>query len=307
MTRKIITFAKTYVMKTSKPTLEKINPKFGSSLVVLQHSEIVEEFLPFWHFHPELELVYINNAKGKRHIGSHLSYFNNSQLILLGSNLPHSGFTDRFCTNGSETIIQFKENFLGDYFLDIPEMQLIKNLFERAKKGLLFSKDIKHIVGPRIEELVKYEGIERIIRFLDILKDLAQTPHYNMLNVDGFAFEVEPQDNKKIDIIFNHVSKNFKQPIPLDEIAEMASMTVPAFCRYFKKATGKTFTQFVNEFRIVHATKLLTENPTSISDICFESGFNNFSHFNKLFKKITGKSPLKYRNEMKQLLSLKTN
>ncbi len=87
----------------------------------------------------------------------------------------------------------------------------------------------------------------------------------------------------------------------------MASMTVPAFCRYFKKATGKTFTQFVNEFRIVHATKLLTENPTSISDICFESGFNNFSHFNKLFKKITGKSPLKYRNEMKQLLSLKTN
>ena len=82
-------------------------------------------------------------------------------------------------------------------------------------------------------------------------------------------------------------------------------MTVPAFCRYFKKVTGKTFTQFVNEFRIVHATKLLAENPTNITDICFESGFNNFSHFNKLFKKFTGKSPLKYRNEMKQLVEQK--
>ena len=88
----------------------------------------------------------------------------------------------------------------------------------------------------------------------------------------------------------------------MTEIADMVNMTVPAFCRYYKKVTGKTFTQFVNEFRIVHATKLLAESHSSITDICYESGFNNFSHFNKLFKNFTGKSPLKYRNEMKQLL-----
>ncbi|SDW42210.1 transcriptional regulator, AraC family [Lutibacter oricola] len=292
-------------MKNTKPTFKKINPEFGSSLAVRQHTEKIEGDLPFWHFHPELELIYVNKAKGKRHIGSHLSYFNNSQLLLLGANLPHSGFTDRFTTNGSETIIQFKEDFLGEEFLNKPELLSIKNLFERAKKGLLFSVEAKKVIGPKIVELKKFEGLERIIKFLEVLKDLAQTPHYTLLNVDGFAFEVEPQDNKKIDIVFGHVSKNFKQPIPLDEIAEKVSMTVPAFCRYFKKATGKTFTQFVNEFRIVHATKLLAENPTSITDICFESGFNNFSHFNKLFKKFTGKSPLKYRNEMKQLLSHK--
>lgn len=293
------------IMKNSKPTLEKINPEFGSSLLVKRHTVNVENYLPFWHFHPEIELLYVNKGKGKRHIGSHLSYFNNSQLILIGANLPHSGFTDRFSTNGSETLIQFKEDFLGPHFFDIPETQNIKILFERAKKGVVFHTETKRILGPKIEELVNFKGFERIIKLLDILKELAQSTNYSLLNIDGFAFEVAPQDNKKIDIIFGYVNKNFREQITLNQIADKVSMTVPAFCRYFKKATGKTFTQFVNEFRIVHATKLLAENPTSITDICFESGFNNFSHFNKLFKKITGKSPLKYRNSMIQLVGTK--
>ena len=292
-------------MRNIKPAFEKVNPEFGNSLLVKQHNEIAENQLPFWHFHPELELVYVNKGKGKRHIGSHLSYFNNSQLILIGASLPHSGFTDRFTTNGTETIVQFKQDFLGAHFFSIPEMQKVNNLFDRAKKGILFNIETKEIVGPKIEDLVNYEGIDRILRFLEILKDLSFSTNYTLLNVDGFAFEVEPQDNNKIDIIFDFVRKNFTQQITLDEISGKVSMTVPAFCRYFKKVTGKTFTQFVNEFRIVHATKLLAENPTSITDICFESGFNNFSHFNKLFKKFTGKSPLKYRNEMKQLVSEK--
>jgi AraC-like DNA-binding protein len=289
-------------MKNIKPTFKKLNPEFGSSIRVMQHNKKVVYDEPFWHFHPELELIYVNKANGKRHIGSHLSYFNNSQLILIGANLPHSGFTDRFTTNGTETIVQFKEDFLGDNFVNIPEMQQVKSLFTKAKKGILFNIEAKKEIGPKIENLVNFKGMDRIIHFLSILKDLAITKNYSLLNVDGFAFEIEPQDNNKIDIIFSFVSNNFKRSIPLDEIAEKVSMTVPAFCRYFKKSTNKTFTQFVNEFRIVHATKLLAENQSSITEICFESGFNNFSHFNKLFKKFTGSSPLKYRNEMKQLV-----
>jgi AraC-like DNA-binding protein len=292
-------------MRNIKPAFEKIVPEFGESFLVKQHNEVVENKLPFWHFHPELELVYVNKGKGKRHIGSHLSYFNNSQLILIGASLPHSGFTDRFTTSGTETIIQFKQDFLGENFFNVPEMQKINSLFLKAKKGILFNAETKAILGPKIENLINYSGIERIMKLLEILNELSLAPNYTLLNVDGFAFEVEPQDNNKIDIIFNHVRNNFTKQITLDEISEKVSMTVPAFCRYFKKVTGKTFTQFVNEFRIVHSTKLLAENPTSITDICFESGFNNFSHFNKLFKKFTGKSPLKYRNEMKQLVGEK--
>lgn len=256
----------------------------------------------FWHFHPEIELVYVNKGQGKRHIGNHLSYFNNSQLILLGSNLPHYGFTDRFTTNGAETIVQFKPDFLGNDFFNLPEMNGILTLLERAKKGLLFKIETKKKVGPKIEKLLNLDDFNKIVNLIEILNDLALSEDYTLLNADGFAFETQPQDSAKIDIIFKHINKNFQNQITLDEIADKVSMTSPAFCRYFKKATGKTFTKLVNEYRVVHATKLLSESKSSITDICFECGFNNFSHFNKLFKEITGKSASKYRSEMKLII-----
>jgi AraC-like DNA-binding protein len=223
-------------------------------------------------------------------------------LVLIGSNLPHVGYIDRLTTNGSETLIQFKPDFLGEHFFKIPEMLPIEALFERAKKGVRFNIDIKQRIGAKIEQLVEIEGAERIIAFLDILKDLANTDDYTLLNANGFAFETIPQDSNKIEIIYKHINEHFQEHISLDEIAELVSMTVPAFCRYFKKSTGKTFTQLVNEYRVVHATKLLAESTMSISDICFECGFNNFSHFNKLFNAFTGKSASKYRSEMKNLI-----
>jgi len=291
-------------MKQSKPELKKIIPSFGSSLFVKQHDgEKAATEIPFWHFHPELELVYINKARGKRHIGNHLSYFNNSQLILMGSNLPHNGFADGFTSDGKETVIQFKEEFLGEKFFNIPESSRIKFLFEKAKSGILFGRATKNLLGDRIEALFNLNGFERILSFLEILDILSKTDDYTLLNADGYKFEVKSSDNEKTTKVYKYIRKNFQEPISLEEVSSLVGMTVPAFCRYFKKNTGKTFTQFVNEFRIVHATKLLSESNATINDICLESGFNNFSHFNKLFKNYTGKSPLKYRNEMKQLIS----
>ena len=291
-------------MLNRKPTLEKISPDFGSSIFIKSHkSQLSDDNQRFWHFHPELELVYVNKGQGKRHIGSHLSYFNNSQLLLLGSNLPHNGFTDRLTQRGTETLIQFKPDFLGVDFFKIPEMSVIGKLFERANKGILFKVPTKELVGPKILQLEDHSGFERISLFLEILNDLAQSQDYELLNADGFSFETEPQDSEKIDKVYKYVNANFTSHISLDDIAEVVSMTVPAFCRYFKRVTNKTFTELVNEYRIVHATKLLSESNLSITDICFECGFNNFSHFNKLFKKFTGKSASKYRGEMKLMLS----
>lgn len=282
-----------------KPALEKVNPNFGSSILVRRHSEQRVIHQAFWHFHPEIELVYIYKGQGKRHIGNHLSYFNSSQLLLIGANLPHHGFSDRLTAKGSETIVQFKPDFLGDSFLNLPEMKNIFSLLERAKKGVMFNAETKKSVGSKLEKLINLQGFERVILLLEILNELALSNQYTLLNADGFAYETTPQDSTKIDIIYKHINNNFERHIALAEIADKASMTVPAFCRYFKKATGKTFTKLVNEYRVVHATKLLSESSSSITDICFECGFNNFSHFNKLFKEITGKSASKYRNEMK--------
>jgi AraC-like DNA-binding protein len=291
-------------MKTRKPTLEKISPEFGSSIFVRRHENYAfqGEIKPFWHFHPEIELIYVNKGKGKRHIGNHLAYFSNSQLLLIGPNLPHNGFTDRLTINGSQTLVQFKPDFLGESFINIPEMESINNLFERSKMGIVFGAKTKKKIGHKIENLTGKKGFKKILELLEILHTLAKAKDYTILNADGFAFEAEPQDSAKVDIIFKHVSQNYKEHISLDEIADKVSMTVPAFCRYFKKVTGKTFTKFVNEYRVVHATKLLSESQLSITDVSFECGFNNFSHFNKVFKEFTGKSASKYRSELRQII-----
>ena len=290
------------VMNSRKPILEKISPEFGSSFKAIKHEAYIGENKPFWHFHPEIELVYVNKAKGKRHIGNHLSYFNNSQLILMGSNLPHNGFTDRLTSNGSQTVVQFRPEFLGEHFFEIPELKKINSLFKMSKKGILFGIKTKKKLGQKIEKLPEKVGLKKIISLLEILQVLAKTQDYTILNADGFAFEAAPQDSAKIDMIYKHINDNFGRHISLDEIADKVSMTVPAFCRYFKKVTGKTFTKLVNEYRVVHATKLLCESQISIADVSYECGFNNFSHFNKQFKEFTGKTALKYRTELKLIL-----
>ncbi|WP_345275494.1 AraC family transcriptional regulator [Litoribaculum gwangyangense] len=289
-------------MMSKKPTLEKLSPSFGSSLLVKQHAEKVDKNNAFWHFHPELELVYVNKGQGKTHIGNHLSYFNNSQLILIGANLPHNGFADRLTANGTETTVQFKSDFLGNDFIGIPEMAHVSSLFDRAKKGIRFGIETKTVMGPKINKLLEYQGLERVLKFLEILNYLAYTEDFTVLNADGIALETNPQDSDKINTIYKYVNANFQEHITLDDIAEKVSMTVPAFCRYFKRTTGKTFTQLVNEYRVVHATKLLNESKLSIADICYECGFNNFSHFNKQFNEITGKSASNYRKEIKHII-----
>ena len=289
-------------MINKKPELKKLSPEFGYSLMVEQHTERLDDKPAFWHFHPEVELLYVNNGYGKRHVGNHVSYFNNSQLLLIGSNLPHNGFTDGMTRHGKETIVQFHPDFLGISFFDVPEMKAINKLLDRSKKGVLFNEETKRKVGHKIEELPNSRSFERVIKTLEILNCLASAEDYRVLNPEGFHFETEPQDAAKIDIVYKHVNRNFRNHISLEEIADKVSMTVPSFCRYFKRVTGKTFTKLVNEYRVVHATKLLQESQSSITDICYECGFNNFSHFNKLFKDITGKSASKYRSEMKQMI-----
>ena len=206
-------------MNKKKAILEKVDPGFGSSVLVKKHTKFLKTHKASWHFHPELELVYVNNGQGKRHIGNHLSYFNNSQLLLIGPNLPHNGFTDRLTTNGFETLIQFKEDFLGPDFFEIPEMKKIRNLFDRSKKGILFGKEIKQKIGIKIEKLVEKKGFKKVLVFLEILNMLAKTEDYIILNVDGYAFETELQDSTKLDKIYKHINENFKDHISLDEIA----------------------------------------------------------------------------------------
>jgi len=288
-------------MKT--PLFESISPSHGSSLSVNNFKEFNSENPASWHYHPEMEIAFVNGGSGKRHIGNHISYYSDGDLIFIGANLPHFGFTARLTQNKSEVVIQAREDFLGEDFFEAPEMNAVKQLLNRSKQGVVFHGTTKDTVGPKIEALLELSSFERLIAFLNILQDLAVSNEYTLLNVENVILESKPQDTARLDTIYKFVSDHFKGSITLEEISDKVSMTEQAFSRYFKAKTGKTFTQFVNEYRLVHASKLLAEEHLSITDICFESGFNNFSHFNKKFKEFTGKSPSQYRNELKKVLA----
>ncbi|MBB5440675.1 AraC-like DNA-binding protein [Pedobacter sp. AK017] len=288
-------------MKNSKPSFEIIEPSFGSSFYYSKYEENLNNKAHVWHYHPEIEMVFINGGTGKRQIGSHVSYYTDGDLILIGSNLPHCGFTDTNTGNKNETVIQMKPDFLGSSFLELQEIKCISDLFDKARGGIAFGPETKKTVGRQIEMMDNQQPFERLLTLLNILKELDSSGDYKILNASGFAMEMQLQDNDRINMVFNYIKDHFQEELNLMVIAEMASMTVPSFCRYFKKITKKTLTQFVNEYRIVHASKLLAEKQISIANICYESGFNNFSHFNKLFKEFTGKSASQYRKELKSV------
>lgn len=286
-----------------KPTLEVVKPDFGRSYSYRKfHPENPNSDIQ-WHYHPEIELVYVKGGSGKRQIGSHVSYYTESSLMLIGSNLPHCGFTDRHTVHKHETVLQLHEAFLGEEFLDIPEMNAIKDLFEMAKGGIAYRGKTKQEVGKQLEAMEFQDDFTRLINLLQILNTLSNSQEFRVLNAEGFALEASVKDNDRLNVVFNHVKSNFTREISLQEIADLVSMTIPSFCRYFKKMTHKTFTQFVNEYRLVHASKLLAEQPMTITDVCYECGFNNFSHFSKSFKAFTGYSPSDYRKQLKTILT----
>lgn len=280
-----------------KPTFEIIEPSFGSSFYYSKYARALNNKAHLWHYHPEIEMVFVNGGSGKRQIGSHLSYYTDGDLILIGSNLPHCGFTDTHTGNKTETVIQMRPGFLGHDFLGLQETRGITDLFNKAKGGIAFGSETKAKVGAHIEKMDEQPPFERLLTLLQVLKELEKALDYKILNASGFSMEMQAQDNERISMVFNFIKDHFQEEINLHAVAELANMTVPSFCRYFKKTTKKTFTHFVNEYRIVHASKLLAEKQTSIANVCYESGFNNFSHFNKLFREFTGKSASQYRKE----------
>ncbi|MFZ1749805.1 MAG: AraC family transcriptional regulator [Saprospiraceae bacterium] len=286
----------------TSPALEKIEPSFGHSFTLRKFEEFNPNSQPSWHFHPELEIVYIKHGSGKRHIGNHISYYSGGELVMLGPNLPHYGFMDRLSGTNAEIVLQMKTDFLGKDFFKLPEMQAIDMLFERSKSGLSFFGNTKDEVGSRLNSLFYMNQFEKVVEFLKILQILAISKDYQLLNAAGVALVVQGQDTDRIDTIYKYVRNHFTEPIQLEDIATEVSMTIPSFCRYFKKVTNKTFTEFVNEFRIVHACKLLSEERHTIAEVCYESGFNNFSHFNRLFKEKTGKNPNAYRKSVEKVV-----
>ena len=290
-------------MKHHNPVLESVSPDVGSSFTCLKYHRDENIKSNFWHYHPEIELIFVHKGSGKRQIGSNISYFTDGDLILIGSNLPHCGMTNENTKNEYEVVIQFSKEFLGQDFWKAVEMNRISALLEKAKSGIVFGEDFKKALKPKIDALTESHSLTKLLLLIEVLDQMSLTQDYKILNASKYYLQTQKEDNDRINVIFNYVKDHFKEQITLETVAELSNMTVPSFCRYFKKITNKTFTQFVNEYRITHSLKLLAEQPMSITDVCFDSGFNNFSYFNKTFKEHTQKSPSQYRKEFSNILA----
>lgn len=282
--------------------MENIHPSFGSSFYFSQYARNENSKAHVWHYHPEIELVYVNGGSGRRQIGSHVSYYADGDLILIGSNLPHCGFTNEETNNKTETVIQMRPDFLGSDFFDTPEALPIKALFARASAGIAFNGKTKQQVGQWVEAMQQQDQFGKLVSILQILNTLEQSSEATLLNAGGFAIETPVEDQDRMSRVLNYIKDHYKDSATVEAAADLCHMTVPAFCRYFKQRSKKTFTQMVNEYRLVHASKLLAEQTLSITEICFACGFNNFSHFNKSFKAFTGQSASGYRQAHKKFI-----
>ncbi len=278
-----------------KTAFEQIQKDVGSSFRLLNQKVNANDFPWSYHYHPEFELVLVFDGRGRRHVGNHLSYYDDGDLVLIGSNLPHAGFGYDSIGEHEEIVIQFKDDFLGANFFDKPEMQIINKLFERSQQGIVFYGQTKTLVCNKLKKLINLSHFERLLELLQAFQILAKSDEYELLNSADTRYDFNQKDQVRLKRIYEYVEQNYQNTINMKAVAEVANLTIPSFCNYFKKTVNQTFTDFMNEYRINQACKLLVTEK-NITDICFECGFANASYFSKVFKEIKGKSPMQFKN-----------
>jgi AraC-like DNA-binding protein len=284
-----------------RPQLLKVSREPGHSFSVRR------DLVPFvnnrWHFHTELELIYFKKGQGAQFVGDNIKRFKAGDVVLVGANLPHYWRFDDPCfeedglTGVDVTVAHFNGNFLGETFLHLPENIHLRALLERAKRGLQVGGEALRIVPELLERLLDAEGMPRILLLMEALHSLAESDRLQSLSSLGFIHNLPDAEQVRVNGVYEYSLKNFKRAIQLEEIAMVANISPNSFCRFFKSRTRKTYSRFLIEIRVGHACKLLIENNLSIKQVCYESGFNNFTSFYKYFKLITGNSPLGYQRE----------
>jgi AraC-like DNA-binding protein len=245
-----------------------------------------------WHKHVEYELILFTEGSGISFIGNHVGDFNTGDIYFLGSQLPHT-FPKSGDQINSAVVVQFKEDFCGEAFLQIPEMSRLRRLFDLSAQGLKITGATKQRLTPRMIEMESQQGLPRLLTLLDCLHMIMETQEFTAVSTTDLD-RVRHNDQATIDTIFRHTIASFREKITLQEVAAMACMSIPAFCSYFKRSTKKTYIEFLNEVRIGYACSLLMEGQRTVADVCYECGYNNMGHFHKQFLKIKGVTPLQF-------------
>lgn len=277
-----------------------------SQIFVIRNLE-EKHFDPTWHAHSEYQLFVVLEGTGTRFIGDSIKSFRPGELILTGPHVPHVWRSDDSYFRGESglgtkgIVIYLNENFLGDHILEKEEMVSIKKLCKKSMRGLEFYGAGKLKAIEMMKELLELKGVQSVIHLLQIFELLAGTKDYHYISSRAYDDAIDQDETDRLNRVYQYAFQHFRKKISIQELADLLHMTPTSFSRYFTMKNNKPFSRFIAEIRIKHACKLLIESEESISRICYESGFNTLSNFNKQFKEIMHSSPVQYKKEFMSL------
>ncbi len=257
------------------------------------------------HYHPEFELNFVFNSNGKRIVGDSILEYSNSDLVLVGPNTPHAWMGNDNHNNVRVITIQFQQSLFSEETLNRKLMLPIKEMINKSYRGILFSRETQEAISSRILQLCDKSGFDSFIEFLSILYDLSTARNQTLLSSASFVNKFESSKSKRIKVVSDYIQENFKRNIKLKEAADLVNMSETAFSHYFKRHTHRSFTEYIQDIRVGNATRLLIESEDSIAEISYDSGFNNLSNFNRIFRKKKGCTPREFKNNQELISKYK--
>jgi len=269
--------------------------------------DLRHEQVPFfanpWHFHPELELNYVVSSIGTRFIGRTVERFEPGDIVLLGKNLPHYWKNDAIYQQpdspgpAEAIVVRFADDFVGQPFLNLPEIDPLKRLMTEAGSGLRLLEPLRTHVATQLRTLLSLRGFSQLLTLLDILHQIAQSGARTVVSPHYVPTQAVLKQGERLSRVMAHLMEHFTEPVALPVMAEMASMNPAAFCRYFKQQTGQTLSQFITDLRIRHACDLLLKTNDTVTTISEAAGFENVSYFVQLFRQQRGQTPMAFRQQ----------
>lgn len=275
---------------------------FDKSFIVFKEAG---RFFPCpWHYHPEYELVLTLKSSGRRMVGDHIGYFKEGDLVFMGPRLPHVWVNDPVYLNekaahpAEAVVIHFKEDFLGERFFGIPEMEAMKKVLHLSKRGMAINGKTKEEINGIMENMMPLNGIQRLSSLITIFDILSSSSEYELLASPEYANNPAQQASNRLGEVIEYIMRNFDEEITLPKAASMANMGLTTFCNIFKENYRVTFVEYLNMIRVGHACKLLSANDQTVAEVAYSCGFSTLANFNRQFKKYKGMTPSEYRGKL---------
>ncbi len=284
--------------------------KYKPSQIIETESFYVErKKVPYfgtdWHYHESHELLFTMKGEGVRIVGDNIDHFSGSELVMIGGGLPHlfKNEEKEIDSAADFIVVKFKDIFGETSFFSLPEFSDILHLIEISKRGIIFSKSTISKIRKPLITLSESQGADRIINLIIVLNILSKETDYKFMASEGFHLKNSSKGEDRIQKVINYIGDNYIKDISLEDLADVSYMTTNSFCRYFKSRTGKTAFQFIREFRVNKACQMLINGKKSIAEICYDTGFNSLSSFNRIFKNLKHVSASEYKGKYMNLNS----